>query len=474
MRQKVIAALKKIIILADFKTVHKKFVDQGIDPDTVKTYLDNFKIIRDKKDIGEYKDIDLWGKKPWEEFKNFVDKIKQEKSKTEEKKQQKTEGAELVAKNDKWLIYKILTHTAAKVYGSKTKWCITQEDGKYWRDYARTSSFYFLISRERDDSDPWYKIAVQVRKGNSFDHDSMDYWDAMDNERSELPEEIINELPNFNFTFFEKPKSDIVNTLIKYGLTDDIQDEIYEQCDMKPVKYLAEKSFLVFEEYENLKDFATTYEAKSLQWDIAILDGDEFIEPSSGSSISDMNMNNPLKLIRNKNADLFKKLINKLLKTDGFVCFIKDNYTDNKISNIEELEEELKEEEEVGNLYRIIEEYIQQDDYEVDTDLILAFQHAANDAVRSATESTLLKNMERDIRQNSYILLAEETYILDTPIYIGLPLEELSEEISEDLGGTFSDSFLKLGEDSFYWEYPTDDEIVECLINYQLPEYCAS
>jgi hypothetical protein len=40
-------------LLANFKTVEKKFEQQGIDKETIKQYLADFKKLRDTKDLGE-------------------------------------------------------------------------------------------------------------------------------------------------------------------------------------------------------------------------------------------------------------------------------------------------------------------------------------------------------------------------------------------------------------------------------------
>ena len=112
-----------IYILADFKTVKKKFAtDQNIEVDLVDTYLDEFKELRNRNKIKDHdeKNIDFWGKKSWEEFKEFVDTLKTEKTKTEEKKLQKQEGAELIAENKDWSVYKISSHIAAMLYGFGT------------------------------------------------------------------------------------------------------------------------------------------------------------------------------------------------------------------------------------------------------------------------------------------------------------------------------------------------------------------
>ena len=237
-------ALRHIImadtLLANFKTVEKKFEQQGIDKETIKQYLADFKKLRDTKDLGENKDIDTWGKKSWNEFKKFVDNTKKEKSKTEEKKIKKVEGADLVFSDKNWSIYKILNFDAAMNYGSGTKWCITNR--KHWVNYTQEqeSCFYFLISKINSDryvgekNDPFHKIAVEVTESGEIT-----YWDASDTQYSakEIPNFL--KLPDFDYSWFkvEKPApSNIdINTIInkiKAGEIDrKLGDMISQICD---------------------------------------------------------------------------------------------------------------------------------------------------------------------------------------------------------------------------------------------------
>jgi len=165
-------------IKADYKTVQKKFINQGIDEPIVKEYLDTFKKLRDKNRIQDTdkKDIDYWGKKSWDTFTSFIDDLEKSKSKTEEKKLTKLKGADLVAENGDWRVYHITTHEAAMVYGSGTKWCITQKDGIDWYDYSEDTEFIFLISKNRDKDDPFYKLALQY----DLEDGEISYWDATD------------------------------------------------------------------------------------------------------------------------------------------------------------------------------------------------------------------------------------------------------------------------------------------------------
>ena len=187
------------VILADFKTSEKRFVKQGADEAEVKQYLAMFKEMKNKIQDAEQKDIDRWA--DWEEFKTFVDQLKEQKSKSEMKKLQKMEGAQLVAENDDWRVYLITTHEAAKIYGSNTKWCITQQSPLYWNKYSRFSNFYFLISKTREPEDNWAKIALQVERNGK-----KTYWDAPDHRYDKkVPKDIAASFPEFEAKPKERP-----------------------------------------------------------------------------------------------------------------------------------------------------------------------------------------------------------------------------------------------------------------------------
>lgn len=155
---------KYFLVTSDFKTVEKKFADQGVSLEVVKDYLEKFKTLRDRNQLqGEDRDIDSWGKKSWEEFKEFMDTSSQNTSKTAQKKLARTEGAKQVFEDDNWVVYHITSYEASKLYGSGTKWCISaRDDISNWRRYNRDSHFYFLVSKNRDSRDPFYKIALEV------------------------------------------------------------------------------------------------------------------------------------------------------------------------------------------------------------------------------------------------------------------------------------------------------------------------
>jgi len=191
---KLIVALRKTIILADFKTVKTKFLDQGIADDEVDSYLEDFKILRDRnkiKNIDE-KNIDYWGGKVWEVFKKFVDDLKGTKTRTEEKKLTKMEGAKLLAENKLWSVYQITTHEASKLYGSGTRWCLTTDNDKEFVEYLANSNIYYIISKTKPSTDPWYKIALLVDSRGT-----KTYWNALDAPYGDLPKGINFNIPKF-------------------------------------------------------------------------------------------------------------------------------------------------------------------------------------------------------------------------------------------------------------------------------------
>ena len=185
---KLVAALSKIIVKSDFKTVEKKFLDQGIVKEEVKNYLDSFKKLRDANRISDKskKDIEYWGKKEFTQFKDFVDTLTASKSKSKMKKSVHKEamnidGAKLVAENADWLVYRIYEYGACKLLGSRN-WCIVRDED-YWLDYTDTeyqepdellNNFYFILAKDRPE-DQWYKIAIQADCTSDIT-----VWDALD------------------------------------------------------------------------------------------------------------------------------------------------------------------------------------------------------------------------------------------------------------------------------------------------------
>lgn len=184
---KLIKILSRLIVQSDFSTVKRKFLKQNAHSEEIKEYFEIFRDLKKKNKIKnkQERNIDYWGKKQFSEFKTFIDNVKGSKTKSEEKKIKKMEGAELVAQNKDYYVYLITNHDAAMTYGSGTKWCITQPNGTYWGRYSARNNFYFFIAKNKTKEDPSYKVAMTV------DRDSKKtYWNALDHQIITPPTQI--------------------------------------------------------------------------------------------------------------------------------------------------------------------------------------------------------------------------------------------------------------------------------------------
>lgn len=194
-------AQKYSVVVADFKTVEKKFLDQGENKTEVKKYLDLFKKLRDKNKIsGDQKNIDLWGKKPFKDFKKRLNDLDKEKTNTEKRKgavntTEEIPGAKKIKEDKNWVIYEILTNESAAELGQGTKWCIKHKRSYHWEVHSSHYNIYYIISKTLPAKDPWSKIAFLIDKEGDIS-----YWDALNDDHFQVPKEL--KIPKFKY---EKP-----------------------------------------------------------------------------------------------------------------------------------------------------------------------------------------------------------------------------------------------------------------------------
>ena len=162
--------------------------------------LNDFETAKKKNLIknNDDKNLQLWMKKPYDDFVDFVIDLSQRKTTTAVKKEEKVAGSELVFEDNNWKIYHIKNHAAAKLLGKGTKWCITVENSQYWDEYSDYSTFYFLISKNEtiETNEKFYKIAAQVT------FQGLQFWDAQDNEHGTFP---LPNKPTFDFPSLIEP-----------------------------------------------------------------------------------------------------------------------------------------------------------------------------------------------------------------------------------------------------------------------------
>ena len=152
--------------------------------ETIKLFHKNIQRIQNK-DINSYAFREL--KKTVKE----AEKQRKEKELEKEAKKQK----KVIYEDDKWLVVSPKSWKASCYYGAGTKWCITAKDtSNHWTNYTRRATFFFVIDKEKDKSNRYYKVAYRkIGRGNKFE-----LWDAEDFEFSKrgVGEDWLESLPN--------------------------------------------------------------------------------------------------------------------------------------------------------------------------------------------------------------------------------------------------------------------------------------
>lgn len=73
------------------------------------------------------------------------------KSRSQEKSEIKSEGADLVHENEKAKVYKITSSDASCLYGAGTKWCISAKNQNMFEYYDKDNNIYFVIPKDGSD-----------------------------------------------------------------------------------------------------------------------------------------------------------------------------------------------------------------------------------------------------------------------------------------------------------------------------------
>lgn len=103
-----------------------------------------------------------------------------------------------IHEDDTWLVLTPLSFESSKVYGSNTKWCVTQE--KYWVSYLSTHRLIYLINKD---------TGVKVAFSRNFKKDKSrrsinNQIQAWDQEDRELDPMSVNDIPDEIFLIIKK------------------------------------------------------------------------------------------------------------------------------------------------------------------------------------------------------------------------------------------------------------------------------
>ncbi len=99
-------------------------------------------------------------------IENYGSKSQRQKVESESKR---------IYEDDRVLIVKPLSHLASCKYGAGTRWCTTQETPGYFEKYTSAGSgLYYVIIKELDMSNKFYKMALHKTRNEDTWYDSTD------------------------------------------------------------------------------------------------------------------------------------------------------------------------------------------------------------------------------------------------------------------------------------------------------------
>lgn len=145
-----------------FRTAKEKFIEQSGDAVEVKEYIEMFKSLARKSIIkGQDKDISTWIKAGWEQFKTFIDEIKDNMSNRQQRHEIKQDAIKLID-NVVMTVIIPLSEKASCYYGKQTKWCTaaTDSDNAFYTYFLKNITLIYVFVGER-------KLAVKVNMEDS-------------------------------------------------------------------------------------------------------------------------------------------------------------------------------------------------------------------------------------------------------------------------------------------------------------------
>lgn len=179
-----------------------------------------------------------------EEFFSEVKKVKED---IEKKKIEVASKKEIdrIFENDTLLIIKPKSHTASCYYGAGTQWCTTMAGNpSYFNQYSSNGTLYYVILKNVDRSNKFYKMAINTPKFENFGTNSV-WYDSHDVRLTEREKEaVLAHLPKQAYDVMSKDhsesfKQDSVINLIRNNITNnDIGGESYiEKFGKKKIKF---------------------------------------------------------------------------------------------------------------------------------------------------------------------------------------------------------------------------------------------
>jgi hypothetical protein len=163
----------------------------------------NDKIPIEYRDIFKFKSVD--------HFVSYVDSLESE---SEAEEIIKNSGSALIYENEDFIVKRIYSVNAMKLYGKGSKWCIASDDSSVWDRYINEGNmFYLVISKNLPYNSQFNKFIVQIMNDRC-----VVVWDRSDISYTSNIFDLIN--LNIN-VFLESENSSIISKLVE-GIDHDV------------------------------------------------------------------------------------------------------------------------------------------------------------------------------------------------------------------------------------------------------------
>lgn len=205
--------------------------------------IEDFEIFEKHKSKFKYPDI----KKYLPFLQEFFTEVKKIKEDIEKKKVEVASKKEIdrIFENDTLLIIKPKSHTASCYYGAGTMWCTTMAGNpSYFNQYSSNGTLYYLILKNVDRSNKFYKMAINTPKFQSFGTNSV-WYDSHDNRLTDREKEaVLAHLPKQAYDVMAKDHSEsfkknpVISEIRETIRVSDIGNETYiEKFGRKKIKF---------------------------------------------------------------------------------------------------------------------------------------------------------------------------------------------------------------------------------------------
>lgn len=120
--------------------------------------------------------------KNYENISYFLDVINNAIDEKEEKTFNKEDHINVIFENERYILLQPKTHKGSCKYGANTKWCTaSKKDEGTFNRYSKDGYLLYLLSKSKDKSGNYEKVAFYSKKRNDPFFDSVETYNTIDN-----------------------------------------------------------------------------------------------------------------------------------------------------------------------------------------------------------------------------------------------------------------------------------------------------